>query len=208
MKTPINGKVIRQHLTYSWWKYILATALAVFLVNIYYTTSTYRPPEEKKVNLYVYGFVDEAGLRNYMSTVQKEQMSDMEEMEPLSLTTDNAYGPMQLSTYIAAGEGDIYMLPRDQFVSLAAEGAFVPLEEDEEMMNLFTDAGVSLQSGWRRTTESGETHLYGIPLDKLPGLARYVMVENGYAAVLVTNRNDENVLKFLRIMCGDMLQAP
>ena len=208
MKTPINGKVIRQHLTYSWWKYILATALAVFLVNIYYTTSTYRPPEEKKVNLYIYGFADEAGLKSYMSTVQKEQMSDMEEMEPLILTTDNAYGPMQLSTYIAAGEGDIYMLPRDQFISLAAEGAFVTLEEDEELMNLFTEAGVSLQSGWRRATETGETHLYGIPLDKLPGLARYVMVENGYAAVMVTNRNDENVLKFLRIMCGDMLQAP
>ena len=121
------------------------------------------------------------------------------------LTTDDTYGPMQLSTYIAAGEGDLY-LPAPGSVCLhgllrrlAAPGGGRGAD------GFFTDRDISLQSGWRREADSGESHLYGIPLSRLPGLEQYLYVENGYLAVLITNRNDENVMKFLRILCEDML---
>lgn len=208
MKTPVNGNTIRQHMTYSWWKYVLLAILVVFGVNLYYTVTTYKPPETKKVDMYVYGYADDAALNAYMASVQQEKMSDMEEMRSLVMTTDATYGPMQLTTYIAASEGDIYVLPRDQYISLASEGAFLELENDEALMNLFTEAGASLQSGWRKNTGIGETHLYGIPLSKLPGLSRYCAVENGFIAVLVNNGNDENVLRFLRILCEDMIADP
>ncbi|MBQ9251247.1 MAG: hypothetical protein IJ188_01250 [Clostridia bacterium] len=206
MKTPVNKQTLRQHLTYSWWKYALLIILGTLLVNLYFTVTAYRSPESKKVSLYIYGYGNEAELNAYMARVQEEQMPDMEEMNALLLATDATYGPMQLSTYVAAGEGDVYLLPRDQFVSLATSGAWLPLEEEEELTSLFTERDISLQSGWRRDSDTGESHLFGIPIAKLPGLEKLTMVENGYLAVLVTNGNDDNVLQFLKIFCEDMLQ--
>ena len=208
MKTPVNARTVRQHLTYSWWKYALLIILSALAVNLYYTVTAYRVPEDKKVLLYVYGITNEEPLNSYLAEVREEKMPEMEEISSLMLTTDANYGPMQLSTFVAAGEGDLYFLPRDQFVSMAASGAFAVLENDAELTALFTDRDISLQSGWRREADSGESHLYGIPLSRLPGLEQYLYVENGYLAVLITNRNDENVMKFLRILCEDMLKAP
>ena len=174
-------------------------------LNLYFTVSAYRSPPEKKIELYIYGVCDESALKAYLEDVRSERMPDLEEMNALPLAADDTYGAMQLSTYVAAAEGDIYVLPRDQFISMAASGAWVALENEAEITSLFTDREISLQSGWRREADTSESHLYGIPVSKLPGLERYLYVPNGYLSVLVTNGNDENVLKFLRILCEDML---
>ena len=208
MKTPINSRTLRQHLTYCWWKYALVIILGAFAVNMYYTVSAYRSPAEKKVEMYVYGYGNEPVMNAYMEEVHGDILPEMEEMRAVLLTTDDTYGPMQITTYIAAAEGDVYILPRDNFVSMASSGAWVPLEEDEELMALFSDAGVSLQSGWRRNSEEGTSHLYGIPVSVLPGLSDMLYVENGYISVLVTGGNTDNVMIFLRRLCADMLQAP
>ncbi|MBR2822144.1 MAG: hypothetical protein IKE24_00435 [Clostridia bacterium] len=205
MKTPINARTLRQHLTYSWWKYALVIALGAVAVNLYYTMTAYRSPAEKKVEMYVYGVVNQDALDGYMANVRENKMSDMEEMHSLALSTDDTYGVMQLSTYVAAAEGDLYVLPRNNFVSMAASGAWSPLEGDEELMALLNEAGVNLQSGWRRESSTGENHLFGIPLSALPGLNDYLYVENGFLSVLVSNGNDENVALFLRILCEDMI---
>lgn len=204
MKTPINSERIGQHVAYSWWKYLLMAVLGGLAVNLLYSVTTYRSPADKVVDLYVYGVAADQ-LTAYVDRVHEEQMADMEEMNVLMLSTDETYGAMQIMTYVAAGEGDVYILPRDEFVSMASSGAWIPLEEDEELVGMLTDAGASLQSGWRRQSDSGESHLYGIPVSRLPGLADYVYVENGYLCVLITGGNDENALKFLRILCRDML---
>ena len=140
-----------------------------------------------------------------MESVREQRMPDMEIMASMMLTTDSTYGPMQLATYIAAGEGDLYLIPRDQFISYASSGGFIALEDDAELMAIFNDAGVSLQSGWRRDTDSGENHLYGIPASRVPGLEKYAVAQNGFLAILVSGGNDENTLKFLRILCADMI---
>jgi hypothetical protein len=111
-------------------------------------------------------------------------------------------------TYMAVGEGDVYLLPRDQFVSAASSGSLVPLEEDAELMALFNEAGINLQNGWRRISETGESHLCGIPQSKLPGLEKYALAKDGYLCVIITGGNTENALKFLRILSRDMLAAP
>ena len=59
---------------------------------------------------------------------------------------------------------------------------------------------------WRRESETGETHLYGIPLDKLPGLTKYVYAQDGYLSVIVTSGNQENAFKLLRILCRDGIE--
>ena len=209
MKTPVTKKILRTHFTYSWWKYALLIILAVFGIDLLYTVTAYRSPEEKKVQFYIMGYSNQEALDAYMASVWQKYLPDMEVVDSHTFTNDGAYAAMQLSTYMAAGEGDIYLLPREQFIGSAASGAFVALESDPELMAIVDEAGISLQNGWRRDSSTGETHLFGIPQSKLPGLtAQYAYAEDGYLSVLVTNRNDENVLKFLRILCRDMLTDP
>ena len=208
MKTPVTSGSLKQHLTYSWWKYLVIILAAVGLVNLLYTVTAYHPPREKTIGFYVYGYIDEARLTAYMDHVRETEMQDMEELRPMMLTTDSAYGPMQLMTYLAAGEGDLYLVPREEFLNYAANGALVPLEGDAELIALFDRAGISLQSGWRRETETGETHLCGIPLDRLPGLVQYAWTQDGYLCMIATGMNQENTMKFLRILCRDMIPEP
>ena len=208
MKTPVTSASLKQHLTYNWWKYLLIILASIGLVNLLYTVTAYRPPRDKTIGFYVYGYIDEAGLTAYMDRVRETEMPETEELKPLMLTTDSAYGPMQLMTYLAAGEGDLYLVPREEFLNYASNGALVPLEEDAELIALFDQAGISLQSGWRRETETGETHLYGIPLDKLPGLLPYAWTQDGYLCMIATGMNQENTSQFLRILCRDMIPEP
>ncbi len=205
MKTPINSRTLRQHLTYSWWKYLLIAVLAFGLVDLLYAVTTYRAPRDKTVSLYVYGYINENEMNPYLESIHTAEMSDMEEVNAYALTMDDTYGPMQLMTYLAAGEGDIYLLPRDQFLNNAMSGSLLPLEDDAELLALFDSKGVSLQNGWRRDTETGETHLYGIPLDKLPGLSQYIYAQDGYLSVIITSGNKDNAVRLLRILCRDGL---
>lgn len=207
MKTPVNASTLKQHFTYSWWKYLLALAAGIFLVDLIYTVTTPKVPEDKKIEFYVYGYANTESLNAYMEKVRQEQFPDQQEMRSVSLVPDDTYGPMQLVTYLAAREGDLYLLPRDQFLSLSANDAFMYLENDEELMAFFTDAGANLKRGWR-TSESGETHLVGIPVSFLPGLSSYAYAEDGFLCLLAAGGNEENTLKFFRILCQDMITAP
>lgn len=208
MKTPITSRNLKQHFTYNWWKYLLIAAVAFGLVDLLYAVTAYRAPRDKTVGFYVYGYMNETGLTEYMNGVREAEMSDMEEMLPRLMIEDEAYGPMQLMTYLAAGEGDVYLLPREQFISYATGGSLLPLENEEDLIALFDAAGITLQSGWRKETETGENHLYGIPQNKLPGLTQYAYAKDGYLCVVLTSTNQENALKFLKILCRDMITVP
>ena len=208
MKTPINAETLRHHLTYSWWKYVLVLIGGIFLVNLILTVTTPRIPEDKRVDFYIYGLSDSESLNAYMEKIRSEEMPDMEIMTSLTMFPNDAYGPMQLMTYMSAQEGDVFLLTRDEFLSYASSGAFLPLEDDEELMGIFNEAGIDLRRGWRTLSDSDETHLYGIPADVLPGLNALCYADNGFLTVTVYNGNQENVMKFLRILCRDMLIAP
>lgn len=208
MKTPINAETLRYHFTYSWWKYVLVLVAGIFLVNLILTVTTPRIPEDKRVDFYIYGLSDSESLNAYMEKIRSEEMPDMEIMTSLTMFPNDAYGPMQLMTYMSAQEGDVFLLTRDEFLSYASSGAFLPLEEDEELMGIFNEAGIDLRRGWRTLADSDETHLYGIPADMLPGLNALCYADNGFLTVTVYNGNQENVMKFLRILCRDMLIAP
>lgn len=209
MKTPITRQRLRNHLTYSWWKYVLLFVIAIFGWNITYTVTRYRAPEEKKVVMNLYVYADQAMLDAYMAEINASLMPDMEEMNTVFTTLDDMYGDMIFSTHMAANEGDIYMLDRSRFQQAAASGAFVPLEGETELVAALEEAGASVSQGWRTMSETGERHLYGIPCTSLPGLAPYLAdPADSYLAVLVNNHNDENVLKFLNIFIRDMLREP
>ena len=208
MKTPVNTKTLRHHFTYSWWKYLLVLIAGIFLVNLLFTVTTPRIPEEKRVDFYIFGYSDSESLNAYMEQIRQSEMTDMDLMTSNTSYPDETYGAMILTTYVAANEGDLYLLPREDFLSLASYGAFLPLEEEEELMAVFNEAGLDLRRGWRTLSDSDETHLYGIPADFLPGLSSFCYAQDGFLAVASFGNNDENTLKFLRILCRDMLTAP
>jgi hypothetical protein len=208
MKTPLSRKSLKQHLTYYWWAYLLIAALAVGLVDLVYSVTAYRPPRDKTVGFFVYGLTKDEDIQTYLDHVHETEMSDQEVLSFQTLGIDDTYGPMQLMTYLAAGEGDVYLLPREQFLNNASSGSLLPLEDKTEIISMFDEAGISLQKGWRRETDSGETHLYGIPQEKLPGLTQFAWAQDGYLCVIVSSGNMDNALKFLRILCRDTLTAP
>lgn len=207
MKTPFNSRTLRQHITYNWWKYLLIAIISFGLVDLLYAVTAYRAPRDKTVGFYVYGYTNETDLKPYLDNIRETEMSDMEEINAVTLTVDENYGPMQMMTYMATGEGDVYLFPREDFLNNALNGSLLPLEDDAELLALFDNAGINLQSGWRRESETGKTHLYGIPLDKLPGLSKYVYAQDGYLSVIITSGNQENALKLLRILCRENIVA-
>ena len=189
MKTPITSTRLKEHFRYNWWKYLLIVAIGFGLVDLLYSVTAYRPPREKTLGLYVYGYTDDLKLSSYLENIRETELTDMEEITSVRMLDDSAYGPMQVMTYLSAGEGDLYLLSRDTFLSYASEGTMIPLENDSELMALFDNSGISLQSGWRRNTETGETHLYGIPQSRLPGLSLYAYAKDGYLCMPATGKN-------------------
>ncbi len=206
MKTPLNQDNLRQHFTYHWWMYLLLAVAAIFGTNLVYTVTAYRSPPEKKIEFYIYGTANTDAIDAYMAEVRERDLPDMEVMSSLMMGIDSTYGPMQLSTYMAAGEGDLYLLPREEFIGYASQGAFLPLEDQTKLMHIFDEASLSLQSGWRKETSTGENHLYGIPLSRLAGLQKLAYAKDGFLCILASCGNDMNVYRFLTILCEDMIQ--
>lgn len=211
MKTPVTKERIQNHLTYSLWKYVLLAVAAVFGWNIIYSVTAYRPPEEKKVVLGVYAYGEEEWINTYMEEIRQELLPEMEEMNAIYIMPDETYGAMILSARIAARECDMYVLPREQFQSYAAQGAYMQLEE--VLPDLVADleaAGISLSRGYRTYEETGEKHLYAIPCAELPGMQSmlYTDVSDMYIGVFFSTGNDENVLTFFERFIRDMMVEP
>ena len=120
-------------------------------------------------------------------------------------TADGKLRPEDIEEVLIFHEDEHYVLPKAIYISNSTETGLIYTKE--ELMALFSETGINLQSGWRRESGTGESHLFGIPVSALPGLNAYLHVENGFISVLAANGNDENVMQFLRILCQDMVQA-
>lgn len=207
MKTPVNGKTLREHWNYAWWKYALLVVLAVLGWNLIYTVTAYRPPEAKKVSIFSFVFGEQTAMEEYLSKVWPEELSDMEDVSCVYTVADETYGPMQLTTYLAAGEGDIFLLSKEYFQNFGKQGGFLELDAQEEIFAQCEALGLTLSRGYLINSETREKHLYGIPCSELPGMARFVYDPSDcYLCVAVNNGNDENVLKMLGILIRDTVQ--
>ena len=211
MKTPITKARLIQHWTYSWWKYVLLVALCLFGWNIVFTTTEYRPPEDKKVMTYIYAAGEEPAFKAYLDAVHEAEMSDMEQVGAYFMMLDETYGDMQLMTYMAAGEGDLYILPKEKYQSQAGQAFFVPLEDQPGIDAMTEQYPNVMERAWRKGGEDtdGQRHLYGLPLSAMPGFARYLYTgaNEYYLCMAVNNQNDENTMKLLQILMRDMAQA-
>lgn len=208
MKTPLTKDRIRHHLAYSWWMYAILAICTVLFWNILFTVTAYRVPEDKKVDIYIYGYGSEEAFDAYLTGVREAEMSDMEEMRAIFSVPDETYGSMVLMAHIAAGEGDIYILDKAYYQNYASDGAFLPLEDLPEIAAMEETHRTALERAWRKSSEYGR-HLFGLPLSCVPGISQFVTCSPSdyYLCVAANNQNDENTFKLLQIMLRD-LSAP
>ncbi len=206
IKTPINRKKIRTHITYNFWKYILVIAAAVFGWDLLYSMTAYKSPEDKRIDLYIQSpLVTEQRAEAFFQPIWEERVPDMEVVDAVMLTssTQDYYGSMQLTVYIMAQEGDIYMLSSSDFKSFASQGVFLDLQPAIDEGKLHTE-GLDLSAGYVALIDdnglpTGERQLFGIPAASLGGLAEGLGLDNRDMVLSVTafSGNEENVIRFL-----------
>ena len=210
--TPVNRESLKHHMAYSGWKYVLMAACVVLGWSLIYTTTAYRSPQDKRIDVYVQSFTTSQELMEaFMEPVWKETVPDMETVTGVVLSQADDYSTtMQLSTYIMAGEGDIYFLSEQYFKTYAAQGSFLELE------NLVADgtlqlSDLDLSKGYvtyvseyddNNKPLKTEMHLYGIPLESFNGFVNGMQLDNRglYAAIMINNQNDENVVPFFNAL--------
>lgn len=196
----ITKRRVKTHFTYSLWQYVLLIGLAFFFWDLLYTTTRYQPPEEKKVDFYYEGgvsFDGENAIRGLLDECLEKLYPDMEESDFVTVGTDETYGDMQLTVWISAAQGDLYLLSRSHFQQLAPSGTMLDLQPyiDSGELNV---GDISLSRGYVTDDETGERVLRGIPGDALTGMKNYgIDSEERVYCILTRCGNDENVVKLL-----------
>lgn len=208
MKIRIDRFALKRHWQYSWWKYALLIVAAAFAWNMFFTMTERRVPEDKQVTVYcVSGSGDNTLFDAWLEEVRLQEMPDQEELSSLMLLEDDYYGNMQITTFLTTAQGDIYLVPHDQFVSFLEAGVFMPLEQETALLADCKAAGIDTDSGWGTIAETTEQHLYGIPADRLTGFERFNVHPDGrFLCIPVQGGNCENALKLTRILVSQLAE--
>lgn len=173
----ITKKALKHHWSYSWWKYLLLVFLCAAGVDVVFTMTAYRPPEEKKIELYMLnGYCDTTAMKEELDPLFFGAHPEQEELTILNinLAGDDMYAAMQFSTYVAAQQGDVCLMPVSEVQKLAADGAeyaFMDLAPYIES-GVIDAQDIDLTPGTMKSS-TGETGIYAIPADTLYGLLAY-----------------------------------
>lgn len=215
LRTRITRADLRNHLRYAGWAYVLILALSFGLWNMIYAQTAYRPPQDKRIDIYVQSSIaDQEAVNAYLEPIWKAAVPEEELVQAVLLMApggdNDYYANIQLMTYIAAAEGDIYFLSTADFKRLAAQGAFVSL--DEAIRDGRIDAqDLSLQSGQVQLVESndqgdlvpvGGIQQFGIPARELYRFASELGIDNRdmVLAVAANSGNEEDTIIFLNAL--------
>ncbi len=206
LQMPITKRRISLHFQYAVWMYLLLIVLALFGWNLIYTTTRYRPPENKQVEFYAEASsYSEEPLNALAARIQEEIMPEMESVTSTVISiSDDYYGDMQITVWISAAQGDIYLLSDSYFENFAASGAFVDLGPLVESGTLLTDE-MDLAGGYVKETDTGSVGLYGIPAENVTGFADYAVdTKDKTLCILYNNGNDEYSVKFLNYLLENL----
>lgn len=206
VKMPITKARVKNHFHYGLWMYLLLIVASGFLWNLIYTTTAYRTPPELRVELYMddYGSTTEAQMTELMDLIHRDALPGMELVSYTPMTLDQTYGSMQLSVWMAAGEGDVYLMGKDRFQTTAQGGAMIDLQPYIDEGRLHVE-GLDLKRGYATDSETGERMLRGIPADMLKGLEAYgIHTEGTVFSVLAAGKNVDNAIVFLDYILTNM----
>ncbi len=204
LRTPVTKKAVKNHFAYGWWKYALLILVSIFGWDLLYTTTAYRPPENKKIEFYATapGATQER-MDELMAVIWQEALPDMEQVSAAILMGSeggtDVYGNMQLSVYIMAGEADVYMLSYSDFYNFGKQGAFLPL--DEYVKSGALQRPQEDMSRYTLTIEEDESEtpvLLGVPIWEYKGWLDYgIDPSDKVLCVLYRSGNNDNAVKFI-----------
>ena len=205
MKTPLTPERLKEHLRYSWWKYVLLVALTIGFWNIFFAVTAYRPPKDRKLTILIYGSGDYEAAQVWLDSVREAHFPGQELFTADFVMKDETYGTLALNTRLIAGDIDLLLVPREEMLSMAEGGFLMPLEDKEGIQDLCGAAGADTSRGWRRDTAAGERHLLWIPAGGLPRLKSWLYVDSSdyCLAVQIASGNRENALELLREILRD-----
>lgn len=210
-----NWTDIRHHLQYSGLIYALMIVLSIALVSLIYVQTAYRPPQEKRIDVYIQASSgSQEAVEAFFKPIWESAVPDMELVNPVFLLAPGGesdyYANMQLFTYIAAAEGDIYFLTGADFKRLASQGAFVDLDAAIEQGRIDV-SGLELKSARVVETEvaedgsvtaRGDAKQFGIPAGTLYKFATDLKIDNRdmVLAVAANSGNEEPTIRFLNAL--------
>lgn len=207
-----DGRTIKHHFSYHWWQYALIVLLSLALWDMIYTQTAYRAPGERRIDIYVQTAEPQSDERIAVLQAMGERLApEVEEVNVMTVMPSgdfDMYAGVQLVTYLAAREGDIYVLGAEDFKRFAAQGAFLSLDgEDLQRADETKDlrAGVVLPM---ETQDDGtekpasESQLFGIPLAQFPGAAELLGLSRQDAFLSVTHYCDnlDSTLAFINAL--------
>ena len=204
----ITKERIRNHFTYGWWKYAVLVVAAILGWNLFYTTTAYRAPKDKRLDLYFVTYGLPETVTDWFSQQVLALFPELEDSMCASISymdDDNYYGSMQLSTYVGAAEGDIYIMTRERFDAFKGMGVFVNLD-DAVASGVIDVRGMDVSRGIA-TTEEGDRGLYGIPAEPLYGLMEQFGIDNRdlMLCVMAYSENQHIAIQFVDWMVGEMM---
>jgi len=206
-KLPVTRERIRHHFHYDWWQYVILIVASVFFWNMLYNMTHYRSPEHLKMEWYYEGPMTMHTQEMASNLLEDAKAALFPEMEETSFTvvgTDETYGSMQITVWMAAAQGDLYMLTRDSFNHYGVDGAMVDLQPyvDSGALNV---EGIDLTRGYLPNSETGEITLCGIPADSLKRLKDYEIAPEGtMLSALSTGGNVDNTVRLMNWLLTEM----
>lgn len=201
----ITKQRIKNHWAYSWWKYLLMVVCVVFGVNMFFTMTAYRSPENKKIEMYLCsGWTDTEKAYADMWPMLTEVAPDQEELLVMNidLVGQEYYSIMQFTTYVAAQQGDVMLLPKKEFVKYASEDAWSMYAELTPYIESgMLDVGDIDLTACMLSNASGEMGVFGVPADSLYGLVDYG-VDPADTMLIATaySGNEETCIKLMDAM--------
>ena len=198
---------LKNHLTYSWWKYLILAIVVVLGWNLIYSATAYKPPADKQITIY---FALHGGIASESTEYLRQTVLDNDPnledatVIAISYSEDDYYGSMRLSTYMGAGEGDIYILQRDIFDGFAAGGGFVRFDEylaDGTLSLNGYDAG---ETGFM-TDEDGVSGILYLPLENLYGLMDLGIDNRDLVLVVMGfSKNQDGAVRYVNWLFDNM----
>ncbi len=203
----ITKKRLKNHFAYSWWKYALTAVLSVMGVSLVFTATRYEPPADRQLTVYVLNdYTDAETMQADLWARIKEARPEQEALfvQNIDLTdSSNIYAPMQFSTYVAAQQGDVFLIPYDEMLKIVADGPEDALVD----LTAYIESGVIDVSGLDLsacTMEKldGTTGIYAVPADQLYGLrtAYYNDAKGSVLCIPIYSQNQDTAAEAIRIL--------
>lgn len=203
----ITKKRLKNHFAYSWWKYALAAVLSVMGVSLVFAATRYEPPADRQLTVYVLNdYTDAETMQADLWARIKEAYPEQEALfvQNIDLTdSSNIYAPMQFSTYVAAQQGDVFLIPYDEMLKIVADGpedALVDLTAYIES-GVIDVSGLDLSACTMKKLD-GTTGIYAVPADQLYGLrtAYYNDAKGSVLCIPIYSQNQDTAAEAIRIL--------